>query len=117
MEESVPNWVCSLHALGNEFTGKQENHWLHNGRNLTVCALILGELVSLGWLGEVLKGLAYVPLAALGFGWGYFALMILVVHEASHGIFLRIGHQSQGRGKVTILEPPVWLVGMHPLRH
>ena len=92
---SVPNWMRDAIALGNEFTGKQTPHWQHNALNLAVFILIIGWLVGIGWLANVLTVWAYVPLAAVGFGWGYFALFILVVHEASHGMFLRVGHRRQ----------------------
>lgn len=62
-----------------------------------VLLLILTEIGVLFYLGTILSPWLYIPLAAAGFGWSYFMLFILVVHEASHKMFILLKNLRQAQ--------------------
>jgi fatty acid desaturase len=74
--------------LGQRHSVSRESRWRHNARNLASLAALLLLGLALAAASRVLPWWLYVPLAAGGFGWLFFALLALVVHEASHGMFL-----------------------------
>ncbi len=83
-----PDWITPAIRAGQPFHFRRQNPLLHNLRNLLCLAGLLGSIAGLIYLGGQLSPWLYVPLAGIGFGVLYFGLMILVVHEASHGMFL-----------------------------
>jgi fatty acid desaturase len=83
-----PAWLRQCISLARPYAFFRQSRMRHNLRNLTALALLLGAATALGAASRVLPALLYVPLAAFGFGWLFFALLVLVVHEASHGMFL-----------------------------
>jgi fatty acid desaturase len=87
-EQRQPRWLRQCVRLGQRHSVSRERRWQHNARNLAALALLLASGLALGAAWRVLPAWLYVPLAAFGFGWLFFALLALVVHEAAHGMFL-----------------------------
>lgn len=83
-----PEWLKAGIALGNQFHYKRVNPLVHNFMNLGLLALMLSACLGLVSLSLVLPVWAYIPLAGFGLGVLFFSLVILVIHEASHGMFL-----------------------------
>lgn len=90
-------WITAGIVLGNQFHYRKKTPWKHNLLNLSVLLLLLvgaGLLVSLSaWLSPWV----YVPLASLGLGVIFFCLIILVVHEASHQMFIITQERQQAQ--------------------
>jgi fatty acid desaturase len=85
---SQPAWIQAGIRLGNRLHYRHKSSLRHNSLNLAVLLAILTGVGGLGYLGTLVPPMFYIPLAAVGFGWLYFLLFILVVHEASHNMFL-----------------------------
>jgi len=83
-----PPWVEAAIRAGRPYAFKDKRPLVHNAINLSALALLFGVAGLTGWASTQLSWWAYLPLAALGFGWVYFGLFVLVVHEASHNMFL-----------------------------
>jgi fatty acid desaturase len=83
-------------SAGKQFHFLRQSPWRHNLLNLTCFATVLALLGLTAAASQWLPAAIYLPLASLGFGIGIFALLILVVHEASHGMFI-IGGDSARR--------------------
>lgn len=95
--ESQPQWIQQGIKLGNTYHYRQKKTVVHNSLNLAMLILILAFVVSLLYLGNVLPFWLYIPLGAVGFGLVYFMLFILVVHEASHNMFILLKNLKQAR--------------------
>jgi fatty acid desaturase len=81
-------WVYAAVAAGQRHHFRTKRPWLHNAINLgATAALLAGVALVLRASGAVHPAL-YIPGAALLFGLLYFALFILIIHEASHSMFL-----------------------------
>jgi fatty acid desaturase len=81
-------WIERGIRLGNEFHYRKKNPWRHNAINLSLfVGLILGIGVVLR-LGYRMQSLLYLPAAASVLGLLFFMLIILVIHEASHDMFV-----------------------------
>lgn len=81
-------WVYEAISAGKQFHFRNQRRWLHNATNLAAIAMIA---LAVGLLLEASMHLTpwiYLPVGGVGFGLLYFALFILVVHEASHGMLL-----------------------------
>ena len=83
-----PEWIRTAIAVGNNFHYRKGNPYLHNLLNVSVLALLVGGLVGVALAGAAIPAFAYIPLAALAFGLLYFAVIILVNHEACHGMLI-----------------------------
>lgn len=83
-----PAWIQDSFAVGNSFHYRKKNPIAHNALNLSVLVSIIGAIGVLCYLGTMLPPILYIPLGSLGFGVCYFMLFILVVHEASHDMFV-----------------------------
>lgn len=83
-----PAWLRRCISLARPYAYARQSRARHNLRNLSALGVLLGAAGALGAASRVLPPLLYVPLGAFGFGWLFFALLVLVVHEASHGMFL-----------------------------
>ena len=86
--ERPPPWVDAAIRAGRPYAFKDKRPLAHNAINLSALALLFGVAGLTGWASTQLPWWGYLPLAALGFGWVYFGLFVLVVHEASHNMFL-----------------------------
>lgn len=91
------NWIEQGIRLGNQFHYRKKNPWRHNALNLAVfCALIL-TIVFIIAMGKAASTWLYIPLAAMLLGILFFALIILVVHEAAHGMFVIAKSRDRAR--------------------
>ena len=86
--ERPPPWVHAAIRAGRPYAFKDKRPLVHNTLNLSALAFLFGLAGLTGWASTQLSWWAYLPLAALGFGWVFFGLFVLVVHEASHNMFL-----------------------------
>ena len=83
-----PEWLSAAIAEGKRFHFQKKNPWLHNALNLGLLASLLGASTGVFWLGSVTPSLPYLLVAPFALGLVFFALFILVVHEAAHGMFV-----------------------------
>jgi len=83
-----PPWVEAAIRAGRPYAFKDKRPLVHNAINLSALAFVLGVAAFAGWLSTQLDWWLYLPVAALLFGWVNFCLFVLVVHEASHNMFL-----------------------------
>lgn len=90
-------WIRGAVAAGRKHHIKSKSPWRHNVLNLTVAAALLSLIASLALAGRLVPRAYYLALAPWAFGWAYFALFILVVHEASHGMFVTLRHPRWAR--------------------
>ncbi len=81
-------WVRSAILAGKPFHYRRLPAWAHNALNLGALVGVLGVVAVTLALGRGATPWPYVPAAGVVFGWCYFALIVLVVHEASHGMFV-----------------------------
>ncbi|MEM7794806.1 MAG: fatty acid desaturase [Cyanobacteria bacterium P01_C01_bin.118] len=95
--QDQPAWIQTGIQLGNHFHYRRKQPVVHNGLNLSVLFLILMGLACLFYLGTILPVSVFIPLGAIGFGLLYFMLFILVVHEASHGMFIILRNIRQAQ--------------------
>lgn len=86
--EGRPSWLREAILAGQRFHIRTKVPARHNAINLGAFSALLGLLVVIAWAGTRAPALVYVPLGAVAFGLTYFAIFVLVVHEASHGMFL-----------------------------
>ncbi len=81
-------WIQKGIALGDQFHCGEKNPWLHNTVNLICLGFLLLGMIGLGYLSIFIGAPLYLPLAILGFGFLSLSLFVLVVHEASHNMFI-----------------------------
>lgn len=81
-------WIEQGIRLGNQFHYRKKNPWRHNALNLTLFITLIVAIVFISALGKQTATWLYIPIAATFLGILFFALIILVVHEASHGMFV-----------------------------
>ncbi len=91
---SQPEWVRSAMHAGRAFQHRAKAPLSHNALNLTLLALLLALIACVLAAGRWLRGPVwlvwpmYVLLGGLAIGQTFFAILILVNHEAGHGMFL-----------------------------
>jgi fatty acid desaturase len=88
MASERPPWIRQAILAGQRYHVRTKSPLLHNGINLGASLVLVLVLIVVAWGATVIHPAIYVPLAAYVFGNTYFALFVLVVHEASHGMFL-----------------------------
>ena len=112
-EPRHPAFIYDAIRAGQPYHFRTKNPLVHNTINAGVTLLLLLGLGVTVWLGTVVNPWVYVPIAAVVFGWLYFSLFILVVHEASHSMYL----VAQNRTLHTWLNRiPGWMVATEPVR-
>jgi fatty acid desaturase len=84
----LPTWIKEGILLGNTFHYRKKNPWVHNSINFFVLGLILLSIVQLSLLSKAISLAVYLPIATFCFGILQFSLFILVLHEASHNMFV-----------------------------
>ncbi|MBX3193365.1 MAG: fatty acid desaturase [Labilithrix sp.] len=87
-ERSDAPWIRAALLAGKPYRFRTKRALFHNALNLTALAGVLAAFGTVLALGRGARPWPYLPLATLAFGWCYFALFVLVVHEASHGMFV-----------------------------
>lgn len=111
-------WIDRGIRLGNQFHYRKKDPWRHNALNITLFSGLLGAIVGIGALGKYASTWLYIPIASLLLGILFFALIILVVHEASHGMFVIAKNRERARRWNRIFG---WMVsipfGINYLRH
>ena len=94
---TAPAWVKAAAVAGQPFHFKTKSAFVHNTINLSAFALLLAlQGVTLAY-HDIVSPYIYVPLAALVLGALYFSCIILVVHEASHNMFVIGGDRRAQR--------------------
>lgn len=83
-----PEWIRAAIAAGNAFHVRRGPLWRHNVVNLTLLGLIVVGFTIVGAASRWLSPWTHLLLAAPAFGWLIFTLAVLVVHEASHQMFV-----------------------------
>jgi fatty acid desaturase len=86
--QHLPIWIKAGILCGNTFHYRKKNPWIHNCINLSMLSLILLGIVQLAFLSLYIPLFIYLPIAILSFGLLQFMLFILVIHEASHNMFV-----------------------------
>jgi fatty acid desaturase len=95
-EEPVPipspkadraTWVRDAIRAGQRYHYRTKNPVAHNARNLGWMMALSAGVGLVVSLGDDLHPALYLPIAPWLLGGLYFGLFILVVHEASHGMF------------------------------
>lgn len=81
-------WVRQAILAGHRYHVRHRSRVWHNAINLGALFGILCVIGATLWAGTAIAPLLYVPLAATLLGLCYFSLFVLVVHEASHQMFL-----------------------------
>lgn len=87
-EARHPAFIYDAIRAGQPYHYRTKRAWVHNSINSLATAALLAGLGITVWLGTFVNPWLYVPIAAVVFGWLYFSLFILVVHEASHSMYL-----------------------------
>jgi len=94
---TTPAWVKAATVAGQRFHFKTKNAFVHNTINLGAFALLLALQIATLALHDIVSPYIYVPVAALILGALYFACIILVVHEASHNMFVLLKERKAQR--------------------
>lgn len=81
-------WVYDAVAAGQPYHHRTRNPWVHNAINLGATAALLTSVGLILSASRAVHPALYIPAAALLFGLLYFALFILIIHEASHSMYL-----------------------------
>ncbi|MGC4086740.1 MAG: fatty acid desaturase [Polyangiaceae bacterium] len=90
-------WFREAIALGNQLHFRKQSAWRHNSVNVALALCLVGLTACALGLGSRLPTLAYVLVGGASLGSCFFALIILVVHEASHGMFVVSRHRARAR--------------------
>lgn len=94
--EKAP-WMKAVVKAGVDFHVRHSTPWQHNLLNVGSALALLGAFFALVFWGAVAPTWLYLPAAALLFGVIFFAVNILVVHEASHDMFFYVKDKAQNR--------------------
>ena len=85
-------WIGAAIRAGLPYAHHRKHPLVHNAINLGITAALLiavGLIIAASeW--AMIPNWAYIFLASIGFGWLYFAFFILVVHEASHQMYVLV---------------------------
>ena len=94
--QGKPEWLRQCVLAGKSFSYKTKTPWKHNLINLSVFFgvwALIGATAAAG--AFITNPLLYVPVATCVFGYAFFCLYILVIHEASHGMLILAGTRKQ----------------------
>ncbi len=94
-----PEWIKNCLRLSKEYNYKTKNHFVHNAINLFFTFFFLSIMAVITFLPlyfevTLLSGMLYLVLGGFFLGHAAFSLFILVVHEASHNMFLLTKNQK-----------------------
>jgi fatty acid desaturase len=111
-------WLRASILAGKDHHFLRQSAWRHNVLNLGSFAATVALIGLTVWAGGWMAPAQYLPLAVLSFGLSFFSLFILVVHEASHGMFVIGGNKDQRLFWNRVFG---WIVslpfGVHYIRH
>ncbi|RLB53428.1 MAG: hypothetical protein DRJ42_12045 [Deltaproteobacteria bacterium] len=91
-----PPWIREAILAGQQYHARTKTPWRHNAINLFALTVLIALGSAVAWAGTIVTPVVYIPLAAFAFGNLYFAAVILVIHEASHEMFV-IGQNKKLR--------------------
>jgi fatty acid desaturase len=80
------DWLIAAARAGARYHYRHKNPWRHNLVSVAVLGAIFLGIVCLLELGRRVDTWVYVPIAGVGFGFLYYTLLGIPVHEASHGM-------------------------------
>jgi fatty acid desaturase len=83
-----PRWILDGIAAGNRYHFRRKDPLRHNAINLSALSILLAAVGAVIGAGARVHPAIYVPLAGLALGVLFFGLIVLVVHEASHEMFV-----------------------------
>lgn len=81
-------WVREAIRRGAKYHHREKNPWVHNALNVGLVAALVGAFGAIMAAGDAVSPWLYIPVAGFAFGLLLFGLFVLVVHEASHGMFV-----------------------------
>lgn len=81
-------WIADAIRAGQPWHFRKKVRWKHNLINLLSLSGVIAALSLSVAASNWMSPWVYLPLAGCVFGLLYFSLFILVVHEASHGMFV-----------------------------
>ena len=81
-------WVRAAVLAGHRYHFRHKKPAVHNAINLGALAFLIAAIAGVLFASREVTPAVYVPVAAIAFGLLYFGLFVLVVHEASHQMFL-----------------------------
>jgi fatty acid desaturase len=92
-----PEWLRAAITLGNQFHYGKQRPLLPNAINLGVMTALVGLTVAILGAAASVPAALYIPVGGFLLGVAFFALIILVIHEASHGMFLISRDRARAR--------------------
>lgn len=81
-------WITEAVRAGKRYHYGRKSPLAHDALNLGIFAAMLAAIVGIAALGAHVPAWLYVPLAPIPLGILYFGCFVLVVHEASHDMFV-----------------------------
>ena len=81
-------WIGRAIRAGQRYHVRTKRPLVHNAINLAAVISLLAAIVFVAWCGGRMAPWLYLLWAPFVFGFLYFGTFVLVVHEASHGLFL-----------------------------
>lgn len=91
-------WIREAVVAGKKYSIKRKSPLLHNLLNLTLASTLLLIMCLVALASQRVSSWHYLLWAPWVFGWAYFTLFILVVHEASHGMFVTLQNSRWAAG-------------------
>ncbi|MBX3246820.1 MAG: fatty acid desaturase [Myxococcales bacterium] len=90
-------WIGAAVRAGKRYHYGRKSAWRHNALNLGCLAGLFALVAGLIVAGTRWHPALYLPIAAFAFGWVYFSFFVLVVHEASHDMFVLMKDRHRQR--------------------
>lgn len=115
---AADDWLTEAARAGQRYHYRHKVPWRHNAIGLSVLALVVIAGAGLLALARIVDTWAYVPIAGVGFGFLYYTLLGIPVHEASHGMmFLSPDPARRKRWNTLIGWACAIPFGIHYQRH
>lgn len=83
-----PTWIQALIPLGEEFTYKRQNPYWHNTVNIVIFLITWLAVWNIWAIQGWFPFWFYIPLGTFAIGYVFYSQLILVGHEAAHGMFV-----------------------------
>jgi len=112
------DWLTAAARAGTPYHFRHKTPSRHNLIGVAVLTAIAGGMAILLAAARSTPGWVYVPIAGAGFGFLYYPLLAIVVHEASHGMmFLSADPRRRRRWNRIIGWACAIPFGIHYRRH
>ncbi len=92
-----PTWLKEVVAASKPFHVRAQVRWQHNLLNLTCAAAVYAAIAGLVAVAPWVPALPYFLVTVPALGLLYLGVFVLVVHEASHDMFLVVGDAARTR--------------------